>query len=219
IMGGGGGSGITKSHLGGMSFVDSWNDQFDLSTDYKYTRESTDSESKMARENILPDRHYFNNSESNSKNVSNKHQGNVQLEFEPDTLTRINVHPNISFNNGYDESESYTESIDADGTKLNTSETEQFSENKGVNFSNRMDITRRYGKKGGYFRVGFDNRNSRNENSRSNYTSRDIYDKDGEKVNNEIQDQLIEQENEQDQYTLTADIRVPLTKKWNLDLN
>src|SRR5690625_4292112 len=82
-----------------------------------------------------------------------------------------------------------------------------------------MDITRRYGKKGGYFRVGFDNRNSRNENSRSNYTSRDIYDKDGEKVNNEIQDQLIEQENEQDQYTLTADIRVPLTKKWNLDLN
>lgn len=217
IMSIGSSGGITKSHLGGLDFVNSWGDKVDLSANYQYDRASTETASDIQRENILPDRHYFNNSSSISKNVGNNHRGGVYLEYTPDTLTRISFRPNISTNNGFSDHNSFAESIDADGKQLNESNSQQHTESNGVNFSNRLDVIRRYGSEGGYFKLGFSNRNNKQKSKNANYTSRDIFDDDGNIINNEIQDQLIDSDRKNDNYTLDAGARIPLGKHWNFD--
>lgn len=215
----GSGSGITKSQAGGLDFVNNWGETTDLSANYFYNRASTETATKVERENILPDRQYFNNSNSTSKNVNNNHRGNAQFEYEPDTLTRISIHPNITANNGYSESNSYTESTELDGTQLNNSTSKRHSDVRGVDFSNRVDFTRKFGDKGGYYRVGFDNQNNTQKKNRYNYTSRNIFDENGDLESNEIQDQRIDQDRKADQYTVSARARLPISKEWKLDLN
>src|SRR5699024_8872455 len=110
---GGSDVGITKSHSAGGDFVNSWGDKTELSANYFYNRASTETDTEVHRENILPDRRFFNDSYSTSKNVNNNHRGSVQFEYRPDTLTRISISPDITANNGFSENISETESSDA----------------------------------------------------------------------------------------------------------
>ncbi len=217
IMNGAGSSGITKSHSAGLDFVDSWKDKTDLSVDYFYDRASTETASEVQRENILPNRHYFNNSSSTAKNVNNNHRGNVYFEYKPDTLTRISIRPNITANNGFSQSESYTESLDEEGRQLNQSTSAQHSKISGVDFSNRLDVIRKYGRNDGYVKLGFSNRNGDQQSDRYNFTSRDIFDQDGQVSDQSLQDQLIASDRKDNTYTLDAGLRVPLSKAWKLD--
>lgn len=219
VMNSGGNSGITKSQSGGFDFVNSWGEEVDLSANYFFNRASTVTESEVQRENILPDRRYFSNSNATSKNVNNNHRSDFQLEYTPDTLTRISVSPNITYNKGFSESRSEAESMEEDGRLINTSTSEQQGEIESLNFSNRLDLTRRFGDLGGYYRIGFTNRNSNRKDDRSNYTSRDIYDDEGNLEDQDIQDQLIQSDQTSGNYTLDVGTRIPLSKKWKLDLD
>jgi len=212
-----GSGGITKSSSGGFDFVDSWNDNLDFSANYFYNRASTDTESKVSRENLLPDRNFFNYSESSGKNVNNNHRGNFDLDFRPDTLTRIYVRPNITVNDGYSENNSLTESRDADGLLMNQSEAENFSNNNSIDFSNRLDVTRRFGENGGYLQLLLNNRNNAQDNKRHNYTSKNIYDDQEMISSQEIQDQFIKEDRKNDEYSATARVRIPLNKEWKID--
>ncbi|HLS31744.1 MAG TPA: outer membrane beta-barrel protein, partial [Flavobacteriaceae bacterium] len=218
IVGGQGGGGVTKSTSGGFDFVDSWSEELDFSANYFYNRASTQTESKVSRENLLPDRQYFNYSESSGKNVNNNHRGSFDLEFEPDTLTRISVRPNITVNDGYSENRSMSESRSSEEILMNDSETQSHSNVKGVNLSNRFDAIRRYGDQGGYFRLILRNRNDTQDNERHNYTSRNIYDENESVIENEIQDQLIKNDQSNDEYTGDARVRIPFDEEWKLDL-
>lgn len=217
IVDGQGGGGVTKSTSGGFDFVDSWSEEVDFSANYFYNRASTQTESKVSRENLLPDRQYFNYSESSGKNVNNNHRGSFDLQFEPDTLTRISVRPNITVNDGYSENQSISESRSSEEVLMNDSETQNNSNVKGVNLSNRIDAIRRYGDKGGYFRLILDNRNDSQDNERHNYTSRNIYEN-GSIIDNEIQDQLIKDDQTKDEYSADAQVRIPFDEEWKLDL-
>lgn len=213
-----GGSGITKSHTGGLDFTDTWNDIHDVEANYLYTRTSTETATKVQRENILPDRHYFNNSTSSSKDVSNNHRGSVSYEVEPDSMTRIALRPNINASNGHSRNNSETTSKTEDGTPINESTTENQNDVKSVNFSNRLGMTRKYGDKGGYYRLRFVNSNNNNKQSQQNFTNRDIFDDEGEVEDTKIQDQLIDQDKTEDEYTVDAVARIPFSEKWKMDL-
>ncbi len=218
LMRGMGGGGITKSILGGLNFVDTWGKITNFSANYTYRRPSTRTASKVHTENILPDRHYFTNSNSTSKNVNNSHQGDIRVEYEPDSMTRISIRPQISANNGFSRNESFTESFDADGSKINNSTRERHNKENGVNFSNRVDITRKFGTKGGYVQLEFDNSNNHQNSLQNNYTSRNIYDTIGNLQENKIQDQLIKGDQKSAEYSLEAEARIPVFGNWKLDL-
>lgn len=217
VVNGNNSGGITKSSSAGFDFVDSWGDKVDFTADYFYNRASTESGSKIQRENILPDRRYFNNSESSSKNVNNNHRGSFELEYEPDTLTRISVRPNITANNGYFNSTSFSESLSEGGDRFNDSETEQHSETNGLDFSNRLYVIRKFGQKDGFFQVSLNNRNGTQNQTRANLTSRNIYDELGAVTETSTQDQLIKEDRKNDEYSVTARTRIPLDDNWKLD--
>ncbi len=219
IMNMGGNNGITKSDAAGANFVNSWNDdKMELNANYFFNRASTHTKTETQRENILPERRYFNHSINTSKQVNNNHRGDVRFEYEPDTMTRISIRPHITANNGFSQSDAFTESTEVDGTMINNSTSENHSEVRGVDFSNRFDITRKFGTKGGYVELGFDNQNSTQDQTRSNYTSRNIYDDLGVLESNEVQDQLIDEETTSNEYTIDAEARIPFSEEWKLDL-
>src|SRR5699024_3568671 len=87
-----------------------------------------------------------------------------------------------------------------------------------VDFSNWMSVTRKFGDKGGYYSLEFENENSTQHNNQFNYTSRNIYDDNGNLVNNEEQDQYIDKDQSEDEYNIEAEVRLPLTEKLKLDI-
>lgn len=219
VINAGSNAGITKSHSAGLDFVDELGENLELSANYFYNRASSETESVIERENILPGRHYFNNSNSVSKNVNNNHRANFDLEYKPDTLTRITYRPMITVNNGFSESYSSAESFDQDGLKLNESETSRNGKSDGTDFSNRLDYTRRYGDKGGFFRFNVDLRNDKDTEDRANFTSRDLYNEDGSLQETSIQDQRIKRDDKGDELSVGGRVRIPLDEKWKVDVD
>src|SRR5699024_5409709 len=203
----GGGGGITKSQAAGVDFVNKWGEELELSADYFFNRASTRTETRVKRENILPDRRYYNISNSRSKQVNNNHRGNVSFEYQPDSLTRIVIHPNITVNKGYSYRESDVKSTALDGTLINNSTRRESGDVNSVDFSNWMSVTRKFGDKGGYYSLEFENENSTQHNNQFNYTSRNIYDDNGNLVNNEEQDQYIDKDQSEDEYNIEAEVR------------
>ncbi|MDR6301841.1 outer membrane beta-barrel protein [Mesonia maritima] len=215
---GGGGGGITKSDNAGINFVNEWEKESELNASYFFNRADTRTETKIERENILPDRRYFNNSTSNSERQNDNHRASFSFEIEPDTLTRISVRPNVTVNNGFSTSSSFTESVEADGTAINNAETDQFSEVFTTNFRNRLDVTRKFGKNDGYVRLGFDNTNNVSQDDNQYFSSRQVFDDQGNLEETSIQDQFIDQDEREDEYGLSFGTRLPLSEKLFLDL-
>ena len=216
--GGQGQGGITKSDNAGFNFADEWGKKADLNSNYFFSRSDNRTATSIERENILPDRTYFNNSESTSERQNDNHRARVNFEFKPDTLTRISFRPNVNVNKGYSTSNSFTESFEEDGTPINNANTKQNGEVSSVNYSNRFDVTRKFGSKGAFIRLGFNNTNNTSEGDQVYYSSREIYDENGNLDNTEIQDQYIDEDSKEDEYEISLNSRLPLSEKLSLDL-
>lgn len=212
-------NGITRSDNAGFSFVHEWPDKTEISTNYFYNRADNQTTSITERENILPDRHFFNNSTSEGTRVNDNHRFNLAFEIHPDTLTRISVRPNLVANNGRSSNQSFTESVEAHGTPINTALTDNFSQVNSMNFSNNLYVTRKFGSNGGYYSLGFRNQNNRRDQDNNFYSEREIFDGQGNPVETQIQDQLISEDNRSDNYSLDLSSRIPLTDKLMLDLS
>ena len=215
----GGGGGITKSDNAGFNFANEWGEKAELNSNYFFNRADNRTATTTNRENILPDRTYFNNSESTSERQNDNHRARVNFEFKPDTLTRISFRPNVNVNKGFSSNNSFTESLEEDGTPINNATTQQNGEVFSTNFSNRFDVTRKFGSKGAFIRLGFNNTNNTSEDDQVYYSSREIYDDAGNLESTEVQDQFIDQDTEEDEYELEFRSRLPLSEKLSLDVN
>jgi hypothetical protein len=207
-------NGITKSESAGLSFVNEWQENLELSTDYFFGRNKTNTRTSTRRENILPDRTFFLNSENNSTRNNNSHRGNVNFSYKPDTLTRISIRPSININKGTTQSSNLSESLDEDQNLINTSETENRNENLNLNFSNRLSITRKFGDKGAFLNLSLDNDNNKSESDNFFFSSRETF---GDNPNTLIQDQLISEDNYSDTYEIESRYRSVMTDNLFLD--
>ncbi|MBW2962378.1 outer membrane beta-barrel protein [Mesonia aestuariivivens] len=215
---GNGGGGITKADNAGFNFANQWGEKADLNSNYFFNRTDNKTATKVERENILPDRTYFNNSESTSNRQNDNHRARVNFEFKPDSLTRISFRPNVNMNKGFSTSNSFTESFENDGTPINNATTQKKGEVFNANFSNRFDITRKFGDKGAFVRLGLNTTNATSEDDQVYYSSREIYNDSGNLESTEVQDQFIDQDTEEDEYALEFRSRLPLSGQVSLDL-
>lgn len=211
------GGGITSSDNLGLNFANEWKDKTELTGNYFFNNADNRSETKIRRENFLPNRHYFNNSTSSSTKQNDNHRLSLGFEIQPDTLTRISVRPNLIVNEGKSQMTSFTESLEEDGAPRNRANTENFSEVSSRKFSNDFDVTRKFGENGGYVKAGFSNKNNKSEDDNNLYTERELYDKNGNLFSTEIQDQLIKEKNTKDDYEVETEARIPLSEVLKLD--
>ncbi|GGE44823.1 outer membrane beta-barrel family protein [Psychroflexus planctonicus] len=208
-------NGITTSETIGGNYVNEWDDgKYDLATDYFYGATDRETRTSTIRENILPDRSFFTQSENSGNNANESHRFSGRFDIKPDTLTRISINPNININLGTNDSESTSSSFDEDNNIINSAETFSFSESTSANFRNDLIMTRKLDTLGSYLSLSFNNSHNRNDNENL-FNSERIINAGNE---TQIQNQLIDQENNTDNYRGSFTYRQSLAKQLFLDV-
>lgn len=206
----GGSSGITKSETIGLSYADEWSERQEIESNYFYGGNKTQNHTSTRRENILPNRTFFSNSENSSVNRSDSHRANANYSFKPDSLTRISISPNINLSKGENQSSSFSESTSSEGALINALETENLSEFDNSNFSNIISFSKRLKTKGAYVSLSFRNINNRSDNNSLFNSTREVF---GDDPNTEIQNQNIQSETQRDVYNISGSYRNVITEK------
>lgn len=196
----GGNSGITKSETIGVSYADEWSEVQELESNYFFGGSKTINETSTRRENILPDRTFFSNTDNSSVNRSDSHRANVEYSLKPDTLTRIYIRPSINLSLGENQSRSNSESLTTDGELINQLSTENKSQFDNSTFSNSIYASRKLNKDA-FVSLRFSNNNNKSENSSLFNSTREIF---GDNPNTQVQNQNIINNSQSDQYTVSA---------------
>ncbi|MCB7481532.1 outer membrane beta-barrel protein [Christiangramia sediminis] len=209
-------NGITKSETAGFNFVNEWDNDMELSTDYFYGRNDTETRTRVERENILPDSRYFTNSLSSSNLINDSHRANLRYEVEFDTLTKLSIAPRFNANIGTSFRDRQEETLDENMNLQNTSNVDEMEELTSADFSNNVDFIKRFGSRGSYLQLDLDHSHSKQENENI-YFSQSTFINTPE--NNMIQDQLIDQDENSNSFGAGISKRSVLAEKLFLDLN
>lgn len=97
-LGGGGGSGISTNKSAGINFSDNAGRAWKVNGSYFYNRGEMENNTRLQRQNILPDTTFFYNAQTNSKNTNDNHRLNVNAQFTPDTLTQMHINAGFDAN-------------------------------------------------------------------------------------------------------------------------
>ncbi|MUP47334.1 TonB-dependent receptor [Gramella sp. BOM4] len=216
-MGFGSSGGITKAETAGFNFVNEWNDNLELSTDYFFGKNDTETRTRVERENILPDSRYFTNSISESNLVNDSHRANVRFEVEFDTLTRLSVSPRLNANFGISNRSRDEETLDENMDLQNASMIRENEDLENVDFSNRVDFIKRFGSRGSYLQLDLNHSHNRRQNDNFYYSESVFISEAGEDI--QIQDQFIDQDENANSLELGASKRSVLADKLFLDVN
>lgn len=207
-------NGITTSETIGGNYVNEWKDgKYDLATDYFYGATSRETRTSTLRENILPDRSFFTESERSGVNDNDSHRFSGRFDIKPDTLTRISFSPNLNINLGTNENESFSTSLDENNNLINSAETRNLSESESLNFSNSITATRKIDTIGSYLSLRFNHRHNRNDSENFFNSERII----AQSNQTEIQNQFISQENNVDDYSGNFTYRQAIAKQLFID--
>ncbi|MFK7749417.1 MAG: carboxypeptidase-like regulatory domain-containing protein, partial [Kordia sp.] len=211
----GGGQGITTSTNAGASFVDEYEDKTEVVADYFFSRADSENESKVERENILPDGSFFTNSTSTFFSKNDNHRVNANLQFQIDSTFKIIVRPNFQFSEGENFSSRSEESLDDDDTVINRGESENSTDSERRNFNSNIYLVKKFGKKGAFLSVGATGNFISNTSENFLNTTNEIF---GTTPSIESRDQLTDAESKEN--TISADIeyRIPLKEKLFIDL-
>ncbi|MDT0686968.1 TonB-dependent receptor [Autumnicola psychrophila] len=215
-----GGRGITKSESAGINAANEWNniwgvEEVEASGDYFYGRNDTERRSATQTEYLIPGSRYFKNSERESNNLNDSHRANVEFEIEFDTLTRLSIESDLNTNFGESYSESFSESLNEDGDLINNTTTDENESGNGLDLDNEIDFTRRFGANGSFLHLEFSNSHEREKNENVYYSESIFFLEDNDSI--AIQDQYIDEEEKEDQYSAEVRYRLALSPFFDLD--
>ncbi|WP_299124139.1 outer membrane beta-barrel protein [uncultured Winogradskyella sp.] len=212
----GGGQGITTSQNAGVNFVDEIGKGTEIVSDYFYSSSNSENESSSQRETILADSRFFSNSSSTSQSDTDSHSFNVEFEIETDTTFQITIEPGFNFSRSKTLYSSTDETLDEDLVLTNESDVNSNVESTASEFTNEIQITKRFGSKGAYLRFRMDNRVSKQNSDDFINSNTEIFGDNSETI---IRNQFTDGEN--NSYGITTELRYRLpiiAKKFFMDL-
>ncbi|MBE9489399.1 MAG: TonB-dependent receptor [Bacteroidetes bacterium] len=206
----GSGQGITTSQNYGANYADKIGKKVDISADYFYSGSSSEDKNTTQRENILPDSRYFTNSNSSSFNEGNNHNANLGFDIEIDSTFLINVNPSFSYTDNKTEFSRDEVSRDEANVLTNQSNSSSFVETIGKNFSNDLDLTKRFGNNGAYFKFNMSNEYNTTETEDFLNSETNIFGTNPEDI---FRDQFTDGERKLKGFYTSASFRLPLKAK------
>ncbi len=211
---GGGPGGIVTSRNAGVNYADEYADGFDISANYFYSGANNFNETVTERENILPDRRFFNRSISRTDGNSDNHSANIVAKIEVDSTFLITINPNFEFNTNRNRFNSEEVSLDENQEIINSSTSNSRSESINRNFENTINLTKRLGDNGSFVKVNLVNSfdNGTNDDFLNTTT---LFNEEDDIIRN----QFAEGENSEERLRAGITYRYPLlAKKLFLDL-
>ncbi|AUC13788.1 TonB-dependent receptor [Tenacibaculum sp. SZ-18] len=206
----GGGNGIITSKTAGATYADEYGKGIDVNADYFYSGSNSKNVSRNNREYTLPDRRYFTNSNSNSDNDNHNHSINAELDIEIDSTFLINVNPSFVFNKRESIFNRSEQSLDENQVLTNEFTSSSISNFDAKNFQNRIDITKRFGKKGAFIKATVENQIDQSDGEDFNKSTIDIL---GTNPSSEVRDQKSIIDNELNSIRSRISYRIPVIAK------
>ncbi len=209
------GNGITTSSNLGASYANAEKGEYEIDGNYFFGYSDSFNDQKTSRENILPDRRYFSENESNFRGSTNSNRGAANLEFDIDSTLRISVEPSMSVNRTDSRRSNTSSTTSEEGELINRNDRTRTEDGFQRNFSNRFNLIKKFDTLGRFVSFTFSNTNTEN-NSTSNLNSlREVF---GDNPDEQLLDQLSDISDKRNSYQLEVDYRQPLMEKWFLDL-
>lgn len=159
----GGGQGVVTSRNGGANYADTFGEHLDITADYFYSGSDSEDRSSSQRENILPDTRFFTDSNSETDATNNNHSANLRFDIKVDSTFLINIKPSFRFSDGDRRFNRNESSSDEDGLLTNQGITNSVSTDESRNFTNNLDLTKRFGDRGSFLKFTMTNE-FRNDN-------------------------------------------------------
>lgn len=209
------GQGITTSSTLGASYANQQKDQYKIDGNYFYSFSDSYNDQASSRENILPDRRFFTDTESHFNGSTISNQGASNLEFDIDKTLRITLQPSLSVNKTDSYNDQSVENSDADGTLTNSNNTLTRSSGSQRNFSNELEIMKKLDSLGRFVRISFNNNNRENDSESNLNSIREVF---GDNASQETLDQLTTVDNSNNGYSLDFTYREHLGSSVLLDV-
>ncbi|MBF6640514.1 outer membrane beta-barrel protein [Flavobacterium sp. J49] len=146
---GGRNGGITRSNMIGINYQDKWLKKMDQSSSYYFANTETENRNRTNRINLLPDGTRFTNSNAITKSGSDNHTASMDFEYQIDSTATIYFNPRFQkgkTSNRFSRSQITT---DEDLNELNSSNTDDYSENENSTFNGDANYSKKFKKNRG----------------------------------------------------------------------
>lgn len=152
----GGGQGIVTSDNVGLNYADDYGENVELSSNYFYSGSDSQNESSKEKEENFDTFSNFTSSNDKSSASSDSHSANLEVDIKKDSTWLINISPSFRFSKSKTVSKNDQTIYDEDGSEINKANSSSNVQSDNRNASTSIDVTRKYGAKGGFVRVGAD---------------------------------------------------------------
>jgi hypothetical protein len=215
----GAGDGITSSRSAGLSIANEWNDQLDTDGNYFYGSQDTRTASDSRTVTFLPDRTFTTLSSSNGNVQGDNHRFGGKIEIKPDTLTSISIRPNVTLSNNRSDRQRNSRSLDQDDNLINrvTTSSQQLSDNS--NASLNIYSSRRLSKKGSYLSLSLRLQEDEAQSDDLFNSNRITFNNDSGEATSDIQNQLIQQDTRDFEYSISPSYRQAIDSNWYARVN
>jgi hypothetical protein len=206
----GNGEGIVTSQNAGANYADVLSDKVEVNADYFFSGSNSENETITARENILPDSRFFSESKSRSLSDGQNHSANLGFDIEVDSTFLININPYINWSTLYRSFSEDEETRNEANALTNQSTTASFSESEAKNFSNELDITKRFGTRGTFLKFNVDTDINTSESDDFLTSETNFFNSASDDI---IRDQFTDAESANRNFNVSATYRLPLIAK------
>lgn len=229
----GGGTGITRTNIIGLTYSDQWFKGFDPNINYFYTSADTDNNNKTRSETYLPEEEsptpgaqvnktLISESLSSTNSFKYAHNFNSDFEIKADSTTTIYFAPKFSKANSKTSRNSLSNTKNQDARLLNESNGSTYDETDNNSFGTELTATKILNKKGKSISFEFSSENKKEDASQYNNSSNFFYeDTNGDGIDDtrsDIRNQLVTNGETRDYYRGDIKFNQPVTDSLRLKI-
>ncbi|MBU2950909.1 outer membrane beta-barrel protein [Tamlana agarivorans] len=202
--------GVITSRNYGLNYVDNWGKKAEASASYFGSNTDNENETISQRENILPDSRYFTSTSSKSAQNADQHKVDSNFKFKIDSTLQITLRPEFRQIKRTNAFQSIQNSYGTDGTPINNSTSNSYTESEEFQFQNNANITKRLKRKGSFLKFDVFYRTQQSEDDNKLINEVNIL---GSTPQTTALNQLRETDNTKNTFRASVAYRVPLIKK------
>jgi hypothetical protein len=229
----GGGRGITRTNIFGLTYGDQWFKGLDPNINYFYTSADTENNNKTRSETFLPteenptpgtpvNKSLISESVSSMKSFKYAHNINTAFEIKADSTTTVYFAPKFSKANSKTSGQSLSSTKNQDEKLLNESNGSNYNETDNDAFETELTATKMLNKKGRSVSIEFNSENKKEDAAQYTNSSTFFYedtDSDGiDDTRADIRNQLVTNGNTRDYYTGDIKFNEPITDSLRLKI-
>ena len=140
-------SGIPQTLKTGIYYNDRLSEKVKLGVNYAYYDSRLQANSSSQTQYFLADSSYYTKDSTNNQSTSSSHRFNMNLQIDLDSLTKLEIKPNVHFDFGTQDNTSINDFRDDSFASYLLTNVNNTYESKGVSSNSEAILRRKFGKK------------------------------------------------------------------------